>query len=97
MAGCQPCHLRLDAPVQRLREHFDVLESTEVSAVPTEMLMRGPESKSHQLLQLLSAIRVPACFVATLVSPATAARGPLHASYAFVAVPARLATAVRCH
>ena len=93
MAGCQPCHLRLDAPVQRLREHFDVWEST----VPTEMLMRGPESKSHQLLQLLSASRVPTCFVATLVSPATAARGPLHASYAFVAVPARLATAVRCH
>ena len=45
MAGCQPCHLRLDAPVQRLREHFDVLESTEVSAVPTEMLMRGPSRR----------------------------------------------------
>ena len=40
MAGFQPCHLRLNAPVQRFREHFDVLESTEVSAVPTEMLMR---------------------------------------------------------
>ena len=51
MRGCPRCHVRLNAPVQRLREHFGVLKLTEVSSVPTEMVMQRPMSKSHQLLQ----------------------------------------------
>ena len=51
MRGCPRCHVRLNAPVQRLREHFGVLELTEVSSAPTEMLMQRLESKCHRLLQ----------------------------------------------
>ena len=51
MRGYPLCHVRLNTPVRKLREHFGVLESTETSSVPTEMLMQRPMSKSHQLLQ----------------------------------------------
>ena len=80
-----------------------------MSALPAETVDAktnsedSPDAVREKRLHLLGACSVPACFDATLVSLATAARSPLPLSSAkkhhtlFAAVSARFATAVRRH